>query len=88
MRLDSGTVDQVQLAALTQQVVQVQVFLPQSFGVHPSHSSQGFAEHQLLLVRERRQGFNRCPGIGQALRTFEELEQQPTAFALAQTIGQ
>ncbi|MNV92413.1 hypothetical protein D3C71_1870110 [compost metagenome] len=52
--LDAGTVDQVQLAAVAQQVVQVQVFLPQAFAVHLRHGSEGLAEHHVLLVSQHR----------------------------------
>ncbi|MNN46701.1 hypothetical protein D3C81_1610930 [compost metagenome] len=72
---DPSTIDQVQLAAMAQQVVQVQVFLPQAFGMHLPDCRQRFSEHQLLLIGQRRQGFDCGPGIGQALRVFEEFEQ-------------
>ncbi|MNZ56149.1 hypothetical protein D3C78_740890 [compost metagenome] len=73
---------------MAQQVVQVQVVLPQALGVHLRHRRQGFAEHQVLFIGQRRQGFDFSPGIGQAHGVFEKLEQQPTALAFAQTIGQ
>ncbi|RMR97212.1 hypothetical protein ALP75_201028 [Pseudomonas syringae pv. actinidiae] len=58
-------VNQVQPPVMAQQIVQVQVFLPQAFGVLLSDGGQRLAEHQLLLVGQRRQFLNLGPGIAQ-----------------------
>ncbi|MNH19417.1 hypothetical protein D3C72_1512990 [compost metagenome] len=52
--LDPGAINQVQLAVVTQQVVQVQVFLPQALGVHMSNGGQCFTEHSLLFIGQWR----------------------------------
>ncbi len=85
---DARTVDQVQLAGMAQQVVQVQVFLPKALGVHVRHSRERFAQYQVLLVRQHWQVFHCGPGIGQALGTVKELEQQPAALAFLEAVGQ
>ena len=86
--LDTGPVDQVQLTVVTQQVVQVQVFLPKALGMHLRHRSQCLAQHLLLLVCQQRQVLHFGPGVGQAEGTLKKLEQQPAALALAQAICQ
>ena len=86
--LDAGAIDQVQLAGVAQQVVQVQVFLPQAFGVHVRHGRQRLTQHLMLRVGQHRQVFHRAPGIGQALGTVEEFEQQPATFAFPEPVGQ
>ena len=85
---NARAIDQVKGGALTQQVVQVQVFLPDAFGVHLAHGGQGIAKHRLLLVGQRREIFHRFPNIPQALRLLQKLEQQPAALAFLQPVGQ
>ncbi|MNZ41717.1 hypothetical protein D3C78_592730 [compost metagenome] len=85
--LDAGAIDQVQLAAVAQQVVQVQIFLPEALGVHLRHCGQGFAQHQVLFVGQHRQVRHLVPGIGQAFGAVEELEQQPATLTFLEPVG-
>ena len=85
---NARTVDQVQFGALTQQVVQVQIFLPQALEMHLANGCQRLAQYRHLLVRQYRQRRHRSPGIAQAVGTFKKLEQQPAALAFLQAIGQ
>ena len=71
---NAGAINQVQLAVLAQQVVQVQVFLPQALGVHLRNRAQRFGEHRGLLIGQRRQVFDSLPGIGQAFGALDEFE--------------
>jgi len=52
--------------------------------MHLRNRTQRFGEHRLLLVSQRRQGFDGMPGIGQAVGAFQKLEQQPTALTFLQ----
>ncbi|MNS70478.1 hypothetical protein D3C72_1038220 [compost metagenome] len=73
---------------MAQQVVQVQVFLPQAPGVHVRHCGERLAQHQVLLVGQYRQALHCRPGIGQAFGAVEEFEQQPAALAFLEAVGQ
>ncbi|MNG28927.1 hypothetical protein D3C84_1142700 [compost metagenome] len=42
---DTGAIDQIQSIALAQQVVQVQVFLPQTFAMHLTDRAQGLRQN-------------------------------------------
>jgi len=66
----------------------VQVFLPQALGMHAGDRVQRFGEHSGLLIGQRRQAFDRLPGIGQAFGAVDKLKQQPAALAFLQTVGQ
>ena len=85
---NTRTVDQIQLAVLTQQVVQVQVFLPEPLEVHLPDRAQRLCQYVLLLICQDRQTLHRFPGHIQALGVFQKLEQQPAALAFLQTVGQ
>ncbi|MNS77894.1 hypothetical protein D3C72_1114860 [compost metagenome] len=85
---DSGAIDQIQTIALAEQVVQVQVFLPQAFAVHLADRAQGFRQHRRLLIGQHRQVIDLLPGITEAGGVFQKLEQQPTALAVLEPISQ
>lgn len=53
-----------------------------------ANGCQGFAEHRLLGIAQRRLGLHRTPGVTEALRRVEVVEQQPAALALLQPVGQ
>ena len=72
---DPCTIDQVQRAVVAQQVVQVQVLLPQAFEVHLADGRQRLSQHRLLLVCQHRQVLHRTPGFAEALRAVQKLKQ-------------
>ncbi|MCY1352059.1 hypothetical protein D9M69_383420 [compost metagenome] len=85
---DAATVDYLQLAAVAEQVVQVQVFLGEAHQMQACDGAKGLAQHFLLAVGQRCIRFDLAPGIPEAFRRFQVLEQQPAAqprlIALAQ----
>ena len=85
---DACTIDQIQLAVLTQQVVQVQVFLPQTLAVHLPDGSQSLGKYGHLFISQHRQRRDCIPGIAQALSALQVLEQQPAPLTFLQAIGQ
>ncbi|CRQ76465.1 hypothetical protein PAERUG_E16_London_17_VIM_2_04_14_02402 [Pseudomonas aeruginosa] len=87
-RTHAATVDEIQAAGVAQQVVQVQVVLPEALCMQLANGCQGFAEHRLLGIAQRRLGLHRTPGVTEALRRVEVVEQQPAALALLQPVGQ
>ena len=82
------TVDQIQFAVVTQQVVQVQVLLPEPLEVHLPDRTQGLCQNSLLLIGQYRQSLHGFPGHIEALGVFQKFEQQPAALAFLQTVGQ
>ncbi|MNF32883.1 hypothetical protein D3C84_136840 [compost metagenome] len=84
----AAAIDHIQLSGMPQQVVQVQVGLPQTLSMQPGHQRQGLAEHGLLIIRQQRLPLDRAPGVPQTLGVIEVVEQQPAALAFAQAIGQ
>ena len=73
---------------MTQQIVQVQIFLPESFAMQPTDRIQRFGQNSGLLIGQRRQRLDLGPGITEALGTLEKFEQQPATLAVLQPIGQ
>ncbi|MNP74578.1 hypothetical protein D3C76_1714770 [compost metagenome] len=56
----------MQLAAMAQQVVQVQVFLGKACSMQAAHRFQGFPEHRLLPVGQGRLALDPVLGVPEA----------------------
>ena len=78
----------MQAAIVAQQVVQVQVGLPQAPGVQPADGVQGLAQHRLLGGGQQRLARHGAPGVPQALGAFQIVEQQPAALPSRETVSQ
>ncbi|MOA41464.1 hypothetical protein D3C78_1634260 [compost metagenome] len=50
--------------------------------------TQGFGQYRRLVIGQQWQVLDLLPGVPQALGVFQQLEQQPAAFAFLQAIGQ
>ncbi|MNZ51537.1 hypothetical protein D3C78_693530 [compost metagenome] len=87
-RLHAAAVDQVQALTLAQQVVQVQVGLPQAARVHPRDGAERGGEYRTLRFAEQRLRRRRTPGVPQALGAVEKFEQQPAALARREAFTQ
>lgn len=53
-----------------------------------ANGRKGFAEHRSLGIVQRRPGLHGTPGVAEALRRLEVVEQQPAALAFLQSVGQ
>ncbi|MNT90550.1 hypothetical protein D3C72_2314690 [compost metagenome] len=58
----------MQLVVLTQQIVQVQVFLGETDQVQSGNDSERLAQHGLLTVGQRGIALHLAPGIPEAFR--------------------
>ncbi|MNL27410.1 hypothetical protein D3C87_1490010 [compost metagenome] len=85
---DARAIDQIQPAALAQQIVQMQVFLPQAFAVQLTNRAQCIGQDRRLLIRQQGQLLDLLPGLPQALGAFKVIKQQPAALAFFQAVGQ
>ncbi|MNL00653.1 hypothetical protein D3C87_1210920 [compost metagenome] len=85
---DTCAIDQVQATALAQQIVQVQVFLPQALAMHLTDRTQRLGQHRALPIGQYGLLFNLLPGVAQAFGMLKEIKQQPATLAILQTISQ
>ncbi|MNO55777.1 hypothetical protein D3C76_462750 [compost metagenome] len=85
---DTCAIDQVQATTLTQQIVQVQVFLPQALAMHLSDRAQRLGQHRPLPIGQYGLLLHLLPGVAQAFGMLKEIKQQPATLAVLQAIGQ
>ncbi|MNC28761.1 hypothetical protein D3C75_769830 [compost metagenome] len=88
LRANAAAVDQVQLAVATQQIVQVQVVLPQAARVQAADGAQRLAQYRLLRSGQQRLLGYGLPDVAEADRLINKLEQQPATLAHRQAFGQ
>ncbi|MCY1290287.1 hypothetical protein D9M70_394250 [compost metagenome] len=77
---NAAAIDHMQLVAMAQQVVQVQVFLGEAGQMQPADRRQGLAQNGLLAIGQRYVALHLAPGIPEAFSGLQVLEQQPAAL--------
>ena len=88
LNLHATAVNNVELAVMLQQVVQVQIGLPQTLTVHLRNTGQRAGQHSLLLSTQQGLVFHGTPGIPQTLGALQVFEQQPAALTVTQAVDQ
>src|SRR5690606_35530119 len=85
---DPAAIDNEQLAICAQQIIQMQIVLPQATCVHPGNQLKCVAQHVSLGIGKHCLASDRAPGIPQAFSAIEPIEQQPSTFTVLKAVVQ